>query len=222
MRRAVILAALLLLAFAANAGSPFFMTREGARMNYVRRSASNNKVTWTYVVSVDSVYLDGIEFTYDFHRPGGGQMYGGPLKMSMQLNEAGDITMDVASTVKTFVRNILPKADVFSEGGDTVLPASMSPGDCLPDVYADARVMKMNYHVSISGRKVLRRETVSVPAGTFDCTVVEEHKVESGLGRNRDIRTLTWYAAGVGEVKHESYDWRTQKLMTVEVLESVE
>lgn len=222
MKRLAIVALLMFLAVCAEAGSPYFSTRSGTRMHYVRRNASNNKMVWSYDVSVDSVYAGEIDFTYDFHRPGGGQMYGGPLKMSMLLSDGGDITMDVAATVKTFVHNIFPKTEVWSEGGETCLPASMSPGDSLPEVFSSARVLKMNYNVSITGRSVLRRETIVTPAGSFDCLVVEEHKVESGLGRNRDIKTLTWYAAGTGEVKHESYDWKTQKLLTVEMLESVE
>ncbi|MCQ2181866.1 MAG: hypothetical protein MJY89_00450 [Bacteroidales bacterium] len=222
MRRFVFIFQLLLLAFGANAGSPYFATREGTVMSYVRRNASEDKVVWKYTVSVNEVHPDGIDFTYDFHRPGGGQMYGGPLNMFMSLDEDGNISMDVAATVKNFVHNIFPQKEIWSEGGETQIPSSMRPGDVLPDVRAKARVLGMNYNVDINGRSVLRSETISTPAGTFDCLVVEEHKVESGLGRNRDIRTLTWYSAGIGEVRHESYDWKTQKLLTVEVLESIE
>lgn len=222
MRLAAVISLLILLTLRAGAVSPYFSTREGERMHYVRRNASNNKVVWTYDASVDSVYAGGINFTYDFHRPGGGQMYGGPLRLKMEINGDGDIMVDVASTMKTYVHNLFPRMDVRAEGGKTVLPAAMKPGDTLPDVVARARVLGMNYVVTYTERKVISREDFNAPAGTFACTVVGEHKVESGLGINRDVRTLTWYSVGLGVVKHETYDWKTGKLLTIETLESIE
>lgn len=222
MRRILAILTLSLLAFEMNAGSPYFSTREGARMHYVRRNASNGRLVWTYVVIVDKVHPDRIDFTYDFHRPGGGQMYGGPLKLTMDVSPAGDITVDVAGTMATFVHNIFPKVEVQSDGGKTMLPAAMEPGDLLPDVQTNAKVLGMKYVVSYDERKVLRREKLETPAGTFDAVVVEEHKKENGLGNNRNVRTVTWYVAGLGVARHESYDWKTGKQLTIEIIESIE
>lgn len=221
MKRLAVLAAFLLLAADVFAGSPYFCTREGAKMHYARRSAAG-RLVWTYDSVVLRADAERIDFTWTFKRPGGSVMYGGPVKVSLSLNEGGDMELDVAATVKSLVNNLFPRVEVKSEGGLTVLPSTMAPGDALPDVNGTAEVLGMKYRVHYDGRRVLRRETLNLPAGEFDCLVVEEHKVESGLGRNRDIRTLTWYSAGIGEIRHESYDWKSGKLLTVEVLESVE
>jgi len=221
MKRLILALALLLQVFGSYAESPYFSTRTGERMTYVRRNASNGRLVWTYVATVDSVYSGGIDFTYDFHRAGGSQMYGGPLRLKMAVEDNGDIRVDVAATMKTFVHNLFPKMEVWSDGGETLLPASMRPGDVLPDVLARAKLIGLSYNVSFSERKVLRRESFKTPAGTFDCLVVEEHKLESGL-RNREVRTLTWYSKGIGIVNHLTYDWKSGKLLTIETLESME
>lgn len=221
MKRLLGILTLSLLTFSMDAGSPYFSTREGMRMHYERRNASNGNLVWTYDAIVDKVHDDGLDFTYDFHRPGGGQMYGGPLKLRMDISPDGDITVDVAATMKTYVHNIFPKVDVWSDGEKTLLPASMKPGDGLPDVTAKAKVLGLNYVVSYTGREVLRRESLETGAGVFDAVVVQEHKKETGL-RNREVRTLTWYIAGIGVGRHETYDWKTGKLLTIETLESIE
>ena len=50
----------------------------------------------------------------------------------------------------------------------------------------------------------MRRETITVPAGTFDCVVVKEHKVERAPLFKRDRITYTWYALGIGLVRHDT------------------
>ena len=47
--------------------------------------------------------------------------------------------------------------------------------------------------------------------------MVSEHKVERGLGRNRVTTALTWYARGIGMVRHDTYD-KDMVLETSEVL----
>ena len=93
----------------------------------------------------------------------------------------------------------------------------MKPGDILPDANCTVKAGLLQYKVSVTQRKVLRLETLKTPAGEFECTVVSEHKVEKGPGRNRETTALTWYSTGVGMVRHDTYDKRL-KLETSEIL----
>lgn len=225
-----IIAALLLLLLApqvSSAASPWFCTTQGRRLAYVRHNAENGRVKWLYTMTFDKVSTgpDGgctVEYTYDFRKPGGAQMYGGPIEMCAHISSAGDVTLDIAATLHAVFSNMFPKAKIASEGGMTALPAALEPGDSLPDASAVVTVLGMKYTVSVTERSVVRREPLRTPAGTFDCIVVSEHKIENGVGRNRDVRTLTWYAAGVGEVRHDTFDWKTGKLQTFETLESID
>jgi hypothetical protein len=87
------------------------------------------------------------------------------------------------------------------------LPADMKPGDKLPDGRGTVKTGVMTHSREIIEREVLRYERVTVPAGTFDCIVVREHKIERGIGRNRDTLTENWYAPGIGPVRHDSYNY---------------
>lgn len=226
MRRLGAITALLLVSLAANAASPWFCETQGRRLAYVRHNAETGKVKWRYTMTFDKVGggAEGrtVDYTYDFRKPGGAQMYGGPIGMSAHVSPAGDVTLDIAATMQAVFRSMFPKAKVVSEGGLTVLPAVLEPGDSLPDASAVVTVHGMKYTVSVTERSVVRRESLKTAAGTFDCIVVSEHKVENGLGRNRDVLNYTWYAVGVGEVRHDTYDWKTRKLQTFETLESID
>ncbi|MCQ2172977.1 MAG: DUF3108 domain-containing protein [Bacteroidales bacterium] len=213
-----------LAAFPLNAAQPFFCSSQGRVLNYVRRGPDGGKVRWKYSVTFDRISKgpsgSAVEYTYDFRKPGGAQMYGGPIALHAQIAENGDVTLDLAATMLSIFRNMFPRSSFSSEGGRTVLPADLAPGHTLPDASAEVRVGALRYNVVVTERKVLREERLTTPAGEFDCVVVSEHKVESGM-RSREVRTLTWYARGVGEVRHDTMD-KNGKLQTSEVLESIE
>lgn len=210
--------------FALHAAQPFFCSSQGRVLNYVRRGPDGGKVRWKYSVTFDRISKgpsgSAVEYTYDFRKPGGAQMYGGPIALHAQIAENGDVTLDLAATMLSIFRNMFPRSSFSSEGGRTVLPADLAPGHTLPDASAEVRVGALRYNVVVTERKVLREERLTTPAGEFDCVVVSEHKVESGM-RSREVRTLTWYARGVGEVRHDTMD-KNGKLQTSEVLESIE
>ena len=210
--------------FPLNAAQPFFCSSQGRVLNYVRRGPDGGKVRWKYSVTFDRISKgpsgSAVEYTYDFRKPGGAQMYGGPIALHAQIAENGDVTLDLAATMLSIFRNMFPRSSFSSEGGRTVLPADLAPGHTLPDASAEVRVGALRYNVVVTERKVLREERLTTPAGEFDCVVVSEHKVESGM-RSREVRTLTWYARGVGEVRHDTMD-KNGKLQTSEVLESIE
>lgn len=226
MRRLAVITALLLLSFAALAGTPWFCGTQGTRLSYVRRYAESGKVRWRYTMSLDKVEAGSggtvVDFTCDFRKPGGAQMYRGPVSSTVRIAPNGDVTLNTAESMYSVFRNIFPKADITSEGGETALPSELREGDLLPDVFSLVKVHGMRYVTKITDRKVLRMESVVTPAGSFDCVVISEHKTESGPGRNRDVLTHTWYARGTGMVRHDTFDRKTKKLLTSEVLEMIE
>ena len=54
--------------------------------------------------------------------------------------------------------------------------------------------------------KVVAREEITVPAGTFDCYVVERQYTAETMGISTKSTIKTWYARGIGTVKSETYD----------------
>lgn len=201
--------------------SPYFCDREGTVLHYERRHADSGKLKWTHEMTIDEVSDSGagraISYESEFRRPGGGRMYGGPVALSAVVKEDGSVLVDIAASLASVFRNLLPDRAVSAEPCMTLLPADMSPGDVLPDASCTVGAAFAEYEVSVSARRVLRGEVLVTPAGKFDCIVVSEHKVEKGPGRNRETTALTWYARGTGMVRHDTYD-KNMELETSEVL----
>jgi hypothetical protein len=64
-------------------------------------------------------------------------------------------------------------------------------------------------NISSVKRTVEPPETITVPAGTFDCTVItEEVRFRAMVVFSQTMRMRTWYAEGVGEVRKQELDRR--------------
>jgi antitoxin component YwqK of YwqJK toxin-antitoxin module len=95
--------------------------------------------------------------------------------------------------------------------GDAMeFPNMLTPGQTLPDGHMEMKAsmngMKlMTIKLFISNRKVEGTETVTTPAGSFECVkMTQDTEMQSIFKMN--ARTTTWYAKGVGMVKTENYD----------------
>ena len=200
---------------------PFFCDVPERCLEYRRTYVSDGRLKWTHTMQIGSVTPTAggkkVEYSSSFRKPGGGLMYGGPISLEAVLTSGGDVLVDVGESLSAVFSNLLPGSDVSSDGERSVLPAAMKPGDILPDANCTVKAGLLQYKVSVTQRKVLRRENLKTPAGEFECTVVSEHKVEKGPGRNRETTALTWYSTGVGMVRHDTYDKRL-KLETSELL----
>ena len=216
-----LIALLLLRGFSAWAGEPYFCTQQGRTLFYERRAADSGKLERTTTWIIGAVHDEGgqsrVDYSFALNKPNGSPMYGGPSEMSVLVGRDGSVRMDVGGTMKAIFANMFPNAEIVSTGEPTLLPADMRPGDVLPDARSVVTVRGLKYRTEVTERQVLRKERITVPAGTFDCIVVREHKVERGPGRNRTTTGETWYAPGIGYVRHDTYD-KNLRLETSEVL----
>ena len=74
--------------------------------------------------------------------------------------------------------------------------------------------------ITVIQRQVLRFETITTPAGTYNCIVIREQKSEKGMGRNRHTIADTWYSKGIGMVRHDTYNLKME-LLTSEILTGI-
>lgn len=203
--RKLLLAFLLMCAVAVQAQG-YMCTRQGARLEYVRKYAASGKFQWRNIMTVNCFSQDGtLEYRSEFLKSNGKNYYKGAVAGRMYVDmETGDVSMYIGHAMAAVIE---ARTGLSATGSNSlsVLPVNMKPGDILPDVDASAKVGPLTYKVHISDRKVLRSETLSVPGGTFECMVLEEHKVESGPGHNRDVVNHSWYVKDVGYVRHDTY-----------------
>lgn len=120
-----------------------------------------------------------------------------PSQMMKQYEEMG-LEMDISGT-------------------DIQLPNDLSVGKELEDANVSIAMnmsgMKMNISVDQTNRKVEKKESVTTPAGTFDCYLITETTTTKTMGANLEMNNKLWLAEGVGMVKQESYK-KNGNLMT--------
>lgn len=205
---------------------PYFCDTDGTKLVYERRYADSGELKWRHTMTIGSVSMedDGVRtvcYSSDFKKPDGKQLYGGRIPLTATISPCGDVSLDAAESVCSVFRNIFPDGIVGSEQVISTLPSGLSEGDTLPDVSFEVKLAFASFKVDISSRTVLREETINTPAGDFDCLVVQEHREEHGLGRNRITTALTWYARGIGMVRHDTYD-KNLRIETSERLISID
>lgn len=203
----------------------YFCGEQGTELNYERHFAGSGDLKWRHVMTIKEVQeadsgAKAIMYNSLFTKPSGAEMYGGPVALSAELSAGGDVTLDLAASLKSVFANYLPESMVSAESFYSTLPVDMTVGDVLPDARFTVSIKLAKYKVVIDNREVVRKEKISTPAGEFDCMVVREHKIEKGPGRNRETTAYTWYALGVGMVRHDTYD-KEMKLETIEQLCSI-
>ena len=180
----------------------WFCTDEGTELVYTRYYAEDGSVKWNHTMNILETALDSADssltVTYSsFIRTVDGKGLENmetPAVMTALISRDGDVTLDIA--------------------------ASLTPGDTLQSAAGKVRALGMTMNVTVTERRVLGTDTLTTPAGTFPCVIVSEHKVEKGMMRNRITTARTWYARGVGMVRHDTYD-RNLKIETTEVLEKI-
>jgi len=138
--------------------------------------------------------------------------------------QAGVVRLDLRSLLNPQASPQSPAANVDAQvTGDLLeLPAHPKPGTALKDGTVTVAMrdkqsgMAMSTTtISVSNRQVVGSETVKTPAGSFACTkLTQDVLVKAGLGALAipfNLRTVEWYAPGVGCVRSESY--RKDKLV---------
>lgn len=224
-KKILILAAFLLSVISATAQEPYFNTEVGRVLHYERSKAGAGKPYQTTRIQFDSVKNtpDGQRIYYDMlvRKANGHAIYGGNVAMTSDINRQNDVTMDLGQAITKVIKNYLPNAKAISEGTQAVMPSRMQPGDILPEAHAVVRAGSLKYTVDITDRSVLRTETITTHAGTFDCIVIRERKVEKGPMINHAKWSENWYSRGIGYVRHDNLD-KNMQLEESEILVRIE
>lgn len=208
MKRMLLLILLLLPGLSVLAGEPFTTTTAGRTLVYERTKANGN-VEYTTTMKYTGVRHEGgktiLDIIFTIKSPAGKELYGGAAPMTTTVTADGTTEQDLGASLKAVLHNMFPGAAQEVESVPARLPKDLKPGDRLPDARCRVRTGVLTHTMEITEREVLRTERITVPAGTFDCVVLRERKVEHGIGRERDNICINWYAPGIGPIRHDSY-----------------
>ena len=194
----------------AAAQEPFILNTPGAEIEYVTKNAKG-KVQGYLKTVIDDVNVTDAEnysitqtvamFDKD-HTP---KME--PVSVTMRVKDGRIETspLDMMAGMMSPEELEEMKREVTIEGEFPSITTQFYVGQTIDHSFSmEAKGLKIS---SEGTQRVTARESVTVPAGTFDCFRVES---EMSMKMIMSFRTksVSWYAAGIGEVKTESYDRR--------------
>lgn len=200
-RKIGILLLTLLLSLTAAAQEGYFNTVPGSTLKWVIRDGSGKLFGSCYetLVSLEGNQGNGkICYSYRFLDAEGKSVIGNkPFVFNVTLSEGG---------TRAYVDNAskaLKAGDYMPVGDLSTVPADINVGDRLEDSRITVKILSVFTATNTySNRRVTARETVTVPAGTFDCLLIEDDETFTGAG---PFHIMTWVARGVGIVRQIIY-----------------
>ena len=94
-------------------------------------------------------------------------------------------------------------------GSDITLPNNLTVGEQMDDANVTMKMsmagMNMSVTVDQTNRKVEKKESITTPAGTFDCYLITETMNSKAMGASQEFNNKLWLSEGVGMVKQETY-----------------
>ncbi|RDK84319.1 TapB family protein [Marinirhabdus gelatinilytica] len=185
--------------------SAFYPFEEGATFTITSYS-KKDKVVGISEYRVSEVSSNSATMTTKLKDKNGEVLSDGSYK----INCNGDgISMDVESLLNPQLFEQFKDFETDISGTGVVLPNNLSVGQELPDATMSMKInmggINMNMDVMMTDRKVVGKEKVTTPAGTFDCYVIT-YTSDIKMGMNRKGTAKQWIAKGVGMVKQEDYN----------------
>ena len=120
-----------------------------------------------------------------------------PFEMSVTIEDG---------KTKAYVNNLakaIQSGDYMPVGDLSTIPEVLEVGEDIPDSEIKAKVLTVFTATNIyNNRRVTAKESVKVPAGTYDCYLVEDDEFFTGSG---PFHVKTWVAKGIGIVKQIIY-----------------
>ncbi len=127
--------------------------------------------------------------------------------------ENGVITMDMRKFIPEEQYKAFGATEVKVESENLQFPAKLSAGQVLPDgeitITAVGSQIPMTMDVTIRERTVEAKESITTPAGTFECYKIKSKmhiKNQVGITMNFDFSAIEWLAPNGGMIKSESYN----------------
>lgn len=199
---------LLLFVFAGKAQtncSSYYPLNEGTTFQLTMYD-DKDKTTGVIDYAVKDATANSATMTYEMHDEKGKLISASEYDVRC---EGDGISIDFNSLVSPGMMEQYKDMEIDISGTDLMLPNSMSPGQTLPDANMLMNIkmppINMKMTVDVTNRKVEGTESVTTPAGTFDCIVISwDH--ESKMGVKFTGTAKQWLAEGVGMVKQENYN----------------
>ncbi len=191
--------------------SKFYPFSEGVT-SQITSYGANQKVSATIEYTVENVSIvSGIETATmnTIIKDKKGELI---METDYEMSCSNDqVSIDFKSMMNPQIMKQFKDLETEVTGTNLSLPNNLSVGQTLPDASIDIKIsmsgIKMDMATKITNRKVIDRESITSPAGTFDCYVITyTTELAMSMGVSQSSTAKEWIAEGVGMVKHEDYD----------------
>ncbi|XMO87377.1 hypothetical protein AAFN75_03660 [Algibacter sp. AS12] len=129
--------------------------------------------------------------------------------------DGNTVSIDFKSMINPDMLKQYKDMEMEVTGTNIELPNDLQIGQSLKDANMNMAInmggINMNMSVNILNRKVDQKESITTPAGTFNCFALS-YDNEMKMGMKMTFKIKEWIAEGVGVVKSESYN-KNGKLM---------
>jgi len=208
--------------YAQNACSTYYPFKEGVKFEMTTYDAKD-KVTGHIKYEIKDATDNSVTLSNEVFDEKNASV----LKSEVQLICTDDgVSIDFKSLISSAVLEQYEgmNMDIDISGKNISIPNNLSVGQTLPDaellLTMSMASVNMKMTVNMINRKVTAKETLTTPAGTFDCVVLSSD-TEIKMGMNMKMTSKEWLAENVGVVKSEEYDDKG-KLLSKSVLTKFE
>jgi hypothetical protein len=206
---------------AASAQSAFFPNKEGLVQVYANKDGKGKTTSYTRQ-TIREVEGSGSSFTVSYIAETLDKNMK-PLKTPVEIPYTITIRDGVMILdMKTMLGQLAETGSNEPSGMAVEIPSDLQPGQALKDAEMKLSIGFIKVEAIVTEGQCLVIEDVTVPAGTFKCHKITQTVNSKAMGIKSAVKTLTWYAPGIGVVKSETYDLKKDKLQSSQELYSME
>ena len=195
----------------------YFATQSGSQVTYsIYDSKGDLRGSYDETVkSINAESLDDISVVLEqvyFDKDGQHLLKDKSSNLSLYIKE-GEVTAQLETIKKGLITQ-----DLMVRGCVINVPSDIKSGDKLPDRTLSIKIGKIGGTISLTERKVLGMESVTVPAGTFQAAKVQEKQKTRVAIVTEEVTIITWMVKDLGCVRQESYDSKGRLVQTIEMV----
>jgi len=201
----------------------FYSLSEGMVTAYQNLDAKG-KVTGTSRSTCLNVNKDGKAIIFKMKSEYADAKNSNPSTVEYEMKcEDGTFYVDMQNFIDPKSMEAFKGMEISVDSKDMVYPAGLSAGQTLPDANitvsaSTGGVSILNLTVIITNRKVVGTESVTVPAGTFECFKIT-YDVETKMMFKVNATVTEYVNMGVGNVKTETFDKKGKPAGTTQLVE---
>ncbi|XLS27817.1 hypothetical protein ACJD0Z_11485 [Flavobacteriaceae bacterium M23B6Z8] len=188
---------------AQNSCSPYYPSQEGKTM-VIYQYDKREKLSTISEFTITDKTANTRKFSMVLKDEDGKEIVSGKFEVTCR---EGETILEPKALMSPGLLEQYENMEYSVTGNGLVFPATLEVGQELEDgdieMKVDAGLMNMKINVTMTDRKVERKETVTTPAGTFDCYVITyTNTLKMGMAKTQ--YSTQWIAEGIGMVKEET------------------